>query len=119
MPKTRSNVNPAPVSAPEPVIVDEITPVSDQLEMRKPELIELVVERSGIKKRDAKPVVEAMLEILGETIAEGREANLRPFGKLKIMRMKQLSNARVITCKVRQVQTTDEDLTDPLAEAAE
>ncbi|MFY0680532.1 MAG: HU family DNA-binding protein [Thalassovita sp.] len=117
LPKTRSKAIETPT--PEPVVVEEITPESDQLELRKPELLEMVVERSGIKKRDAKPVVEAMLEVLGESLADGREMNLRPLGKVKIMRMKQLSNAVVLNCKVRQVQPVEPDALDPINEAAE
>ncbi|MBL4767212.1 MAG: HU family DNA-binding protein [Rhodobacteraceae bacterium] len=70
--------------------------------MRKKELIDLVVERSGIKKKDAKPTVEAVLAILGEAIASGRELNLQPFGKLRINRTEEKSNGRVIVCKLRQ-----------------
>ncbi|WP_323783292.1 HU family DNA-binding protein [Thalassovita sp.] len=105
--------------APDPVIVDETVPVSDELELRKAELIEMVVERSGVKKRFAKPAIEAALSILGEALADGREMNLHSLGKVKINRMKHLSNARVINCKVRQVLRTKNEENDPLAEAAE
>ena len=71
-------------------------------EMRKKELIDLVVARSGIKKKDAKPVVEAMLAVLGQAIGDGRELNLQPLGKLRINRSVQKSNGRVVVCKLRQ-----------------
>lgn len=70
--------------------------------MRKKELIDLVVERSGVKKKDAKPVVEAMLVVLGEAIADSRELNLHPMGKLKVRRVKQMPNGRVMVTKIRQ-----------------
>ena len=73
-----------------------------EADLKKRELIDLVVERSGIKKKDAKPVVEAMLAVLGETIAGGRELNLQPLGKLRINRAEEKGNGRVIVCKLRQ-----------------
>ena len=76
--------------------------VAAEPDLKKKELIDLVVERSQIKKKDAKPVVEAMLAILGETIASGRELNLQPLGKLRINRSTDKGNARIIVCKLRQ-----------------
>ena len=89
-----------PASAPKLVSVAD--PVVAEPDLKKKELIDLVVDRSGIKKKDAKPVVEAMLAVLGETIAEGRELNLQPFGKLRINRSIDKGNGRVIVCKLRQ-----------------
>ncbi|WP_424986163.1 HU family DNA-binding protein [Microbulbifer sp. S227A] len=87
-------------------------------EMKKKELVDLVVSRSGIKKKDAKPVVEAMLAVLGESIAEGRELNLQPFGKLRINRKVEKDNGRVTVCKLRQTSNATSDTT-ALAEAAQ
>ena len=94
--------------APEPVVVVP-NEVSAELPMRKKELIDLVVERSGIKKKDAKPVVEAMLAVLGETIGDGRELNMQPLGKLRINRSVERSNGRIIVCKIRQSTATSEN----------
>jgi DNA-binding protein HU-alpha len=70
--------------------------------MKKKELIEAVVERSGVRKKFAKPAMEAMMEILGEAIAEGRDLNLPPMGKIKHQRVKEASNARITVAKIRQ-----------------
>lgn len=109
-------------TAPEPVVV-AATPVVAEPAMRKKELIDQVVERSGIKKKDAKPVVEAMLAVLGEAVGEGRELNLQPLGKLRINRSEDRSNGRVIICKLRQSVATVESSSEkaktdaaPLAE---
>ncbi|MFU8880894.1 MAG: HU family DNA-binding protein [Rhodobacterales bacterium] len=77
-------------------------PVVSAPEMKKRDLLEKVVKRSGIKKKDAKPVVEAMLAVMGEALVEGRELNLPPFGKLKTNRIKDTGNARILNCKLRQ-----------------
>ncbi|WP_313851320.1 HU family DNA-binding protein [Parasedimentitalea psychrophila] len=109
------------VETPDPVFV-EADADGAGLPMRKKELIDLVVERSGIKKKDAKPVVEAMLAVLGEAIGSGRELNLQPLGKLRINRSVERSNGRIIVCKLRQStamgeNSSEEDNTgtDPLA----
>lgn len=86
----------------EPKLVEVKVPVVAKPELRKQEMIDLVVARSGMKKKDAKPVVEAALAVLGEALSEGRELNLRPMGKLKISRREEKANGTVIICRVRQ-----------------
>ena len=70
--------------------------------LRKRELIQRVVDRSGIKKRDAKPVIDAVLSELGEALAENRELVLPPFGKMKVNRQKSVQNGQVFVAKVRR-----------------
>ncbi|WP_370401253.1 HU family DNA-binding protein [Sulfitobacter sp. JB4-11] len=93
-PTPAAAAKPAVVAAPQSVIVGP--------QLRKKELIDDVVARSGIKKKDAKPVIEAMLAALGDALAEKRELVLPPFGKLKVRREKDMPNARVLTAKIRQ-----------------
>ncbi|WP_259986937.1 HU family DNA-binding protein [Sulfitobacter sp. S190] len=93
----------APAAAPvEAAVVNKLSLVVMGQELRKKELINLVVERSGIKKKDAKPVVEAMLSVLGEALSENREMVLQPLGRLKIQRAKELSDGRAMVLKLRQ-----------------
>lgn len=106
-------------AAPKPLVVRETTPVVADPALKKKELIDTVVERSGIKKKDAKPVVEAMLAVLGQAIAEGRELNLQPFGKLKINRSKEVQGGSVIVAKIRQSNAVATPPRDPVAKAAE
>ncbi len=116
--KSETAIN-AAAQAPDPEVVVNETPKITTPELKKKELIDTVVARSGIKKRDAKPVVEAMLAILGETIADGRELNLAPMGKLKITRMKKTTKAHIITTRLRRNEQHQSDAPDPLAQAAE
>ncbi|SPJ27178.1 HU family DNA-binding protein [Falsiruegeria mediterranea] len=102
-----------------PTAADVEVPSIDGPEMKKRELIDLVVDRAGIKKKDAKPAIEAALAVLGEAIASGRELNLQPLGKLRINRVEEKDNGRVIVCKLRQSNSTGPDEKEPLAEAAE
>jgi len=70
--------------------------------LRKKELIDRVVARSGIKKKDAKPTIEAMLAVLGEALSNGEELNLHPMGKMKVTRVIDKPNATVMVTKVRR-----------------
>jgi len=74
--------------------------------LRKVELIERVVARSGIKKKDAKPTIEAMLAVLGEALGNGEELNLHPMGKMKITRVIEKENATVLVTRVRRHKET-------------
>ncbi|MGB5864609.1 MAG: HU family DNA-binding protein [Sulfitobacter sp.] len=85
-----------------PSVVEALSPVLMGIELRKKELFDLVVTRSGLKKRDVKPVVEAMLAVLGDALAEQREMNLPPLGKIKVQRGKELPDGRALVLKLRQ-----------------
>ena len=70
--------------------------------LRKKELFEAVVERSGLKKGDVKLVVENTLAVLGEALKDNREMNLPPLGKIKAQREKKVSGGRMVITKIRQ-----------------
>lgn len=76
--------------------------VVDEAELKKKELVDMVVARTGVKKKYAKPAVEAMIDVLGEAIAEGRKLNLQPLGKIMHQRSKDTANARITIAKIRQ-----------------
>lgn len=102
--KTSSTSAPKPaakiVATPQEASLDVVASGPEPL--RKKELVEKIVLRSGIKKRDAKPVIEAMLAELGETLASGRELQLPPFGRVMINREKDVPNGKVMVVKIRQ-----------------
>ena len=95
---------PTPAAAPTIVAAPQAVVVGSQL--RKKELIDDVVTRTGMKKKDVKPIVEATIAALGEALTTNRELVLPPFGKLRVRREKEMSNARVLTAKIRQPKTT-------------
>ncbi|MFD1341932.1 HU family DNA-binding protein [Litorisediminicola beolgyonensis] len=88
-------------------------------EFKKKELIDAVVERSGLKKRDVKPVLEAALAVLGEALSEGRELNLEPFGKIKVQKVKQAAGAQVMVTRIRQSEPAASDADRALAQVGE
>ncbi|WP_223274698.1 HU family DNA-binding protein [Tateyamaria sp. syn59] len=94
------------------VVVDAPTPVVSGPMMRKKELVEAVVARSGLKKKDVKPAVEATLAVLGEALKEGRSMNLEPMGKVKINREKKLASGRMMVARIRQREPKLRDLAE-------
>ncbi|TDE40871.1 HU family DNA-binding protein [Antarcticimicrobium sediminis] len=111
----------APQTAPvEPYLGQTVEPAIGEPDLRKKELIAAVLARCEVKRRDAKPVIEAMLAVLGETLATGRGLNLEPMGKLHINRSEEKRGRRIVVCKLRQglnVPASDEqDDSDELDE---
>lgn len=100
-------------------VVKDVEPSVSEPELKKIDLINLVVERSGAKKKDVKPIIEATLEILGEAIASGRELNLQPFGRVKVNNTKELANAMVHSVRVRQSKNAKDSSDDASVDAAE
>ena len=92
---------PKTADAPAPQVVEETRPAITN-ELKKPELIDRVVALSGMKKKDAKPVVEAMLSVMGQAITDGEQLNLQPFGRLRVVKTKDLPNGQAVTLKLRR-----------------
>ncbi|TDL84104.1 DNA-binding protein [Palleronia sediminis] len=84
-------------------------------ELKKKDLIDRVVAASGAKKKDAKPVVEATLAVLGQALSDGEQLNLQPFGKLRIQRRKDMPNGQALTLKLRR-SAPSRNVTEALAE---
>lgn len=84
--------------------------------LKKQELIAKVVERSDVPKKHAKPVVEAMLAVLGDALGEGRELNLQPMGKAKSKRQKDTGKGHVIIANIRQTHAGAGALVEPAPE---
>ncbi len=106
---------PITASATKPAVKSTIQGVSqpEPTAMRKKQLIDAVVVRSGIKKKDAKPVIEAMLAVLGEAIAAGEDLNLPPFGKIKVTRQIDKDKAKVFVTRIRQSNAQPKISTPP------
>ncbi|ALG91935.1 hypothetical protein TQ29_10995 [Actibacterium sp. EMB200-NS6] len=87
--------------------------------MRKKELIDRVVEVSGMKKKDVKPIVEATLAVLGAALSNEETMNLPPMGKIVINRKKDLANGEVLMTRIRRSTKAAETGEEPLAEVSE
>lgn len=109
-------------------VVEEAAAAEEAEAFRKRDLIDAVVMRSGVKKRDVKPAVEAALAILGETLAQGQGLNLPELGKVKIQNQKSVGDVQVLNLRLRRKLADAETETksgdaesgkEGLAEAAE
>ena len=75
-------------------------------QLKKKEFFERVVDRSGVRKGEAKTAIEAALAVLGEALANGEELNLPPLGKIKVARQK--STPRGMAYNLRLVRNDAE-----------
>ena len=73
-----------------------------KVQLKKKEFFDRVVDRSGVRKGEAKTAIEAALAVLGEALANGEELNLPPLGKIKVARQK--STPRGIAYNLRLVR---------------
>jgi pyruvate/2-oxoglutarate dehydrogenase complex dihydrolipoamide acyltransferase (E2) component len=140
-PRKKAAAAPAQAPAQAPAVVTEtpsatVLPAPDVVRtLTKRDLIERVVETSGIKKKEVKPVVEAMLREMGEALSRGETLNLQPMGKGIVKARKAHENAEVVELRLRRSKQAMADASgpmgaksdteggdgprDPLAEAAE
>lgn len=71
--------------------------------VQKREFVDRVVESSGGKKSDVKPIVEATLEQLGRAFAAGETLVIHPFGRARVSMKKGLQNGgEVINLRLRR-----------------
>ncbi|SMY07879.1 HU family DNA-binding protein [Flavimaricola marinus] len=92
----------------------EIAPTL-KVQVKKKEFLERVVERSGMRRGDAKTAMEATLAILGEALANGEEVNIPPFGKAKVNREKETPRGNAYSLRLvrnRVDLTTQETLAE-------
>lgn len=75
--------------------------VAASLGIKKKEFLDEAVERSGVKKKYAKPAIEAALALLSEALIDEKKVNIPPLGKLKVNRKKDLPNAKVLKLSLR------------------
>ncbi|MZQ90718.1 DNA-binding protein [Frigidibacter albus] len=94
--------------------------------LRKKELVERVVAASGAKKKIAKDIVEATLQVLGEALAAGEQLVLPPFGNAHKTREKDTpSGGSTMTVRLRRAGAKkpgaegEETGTEGLADTAE
>ena len=87
--------------------------------LKKRELFERVKARAeGVKGKDVRVVMDAMLEELGLMLVEGKGLNARPLGTLKVQKHRTQPGADVVVCKLRR-KKPGAARKEPLADAAE
>ena len=70
--------------------------------LKKLDLLDRIVARSGLKRRDAKLALEATLSELRTVLEIGHELSVPPLGRVRIVKTKTLEGgASLLTLKVR------------------
>ena len=71
--------------------------------VQKREFVDRVVDATGAKKGDVKPIVEATLDQLGRAFASGETLVINPFGRARVSMKKDLQNGgEVINLRLRR-----------------
>lgn len=96
----------------------EASDAVSQTALKRRELLAQVVRRSEVKNKFAKPVLDAALDVIGAALAEGRDLNLAPMGRVKIMREIEQSGSRVLVARIRQTTGGADDRAHEDDEAA-
>ncbi len=98
-------VTPLNVASPKTKIAAAAVSVPQGEMVKKPEFIDRAVARTEVKKRDAKPAIEAALAVLADALEKGEELNLPPMGKLRVVKSKDIGDgAKVLTLKLRTMK---------------
>ncbi|WP_394152990.1 HU family DNA-binding protein [Loktanella salsilacus] len=95
----------ATATAPAPRVVGGNVDMPAGESIKKAAFIDRVIARGDLKKRDAKPAIEAALAELADLLAAGEELVLPPMGKIKAVKVKELTEgAQMLTLKLRTMK---------------
>jgi hypothetical protein len=84
--------------------------------LKKKDFVDRVAEKSGVKKADARSVVDTALTILSEALAAGDEVALPPLGRVRKMVTKDNGKIRAMTLRVQAISDGDTG-NEPLADS--
>jgi hypothetical protein len=90
--------------------------------LKKKDFMDRAIDKSGIKKADAKAGIDAALAVLAEALANGDDLILPPLGKLKVTREKANPKGRILILRLQLIPAGASDVSggsEPLAEAAD
>ena len=110
----------AKMAAPQTKIVNPAVSVPQGEMIKKPEFLDRAVERTDVKKREAKPAIEAALAVPAVSLINGEELNLPPMGKLRVVKSKDVGEgAKVLTLKLRTMKDGAGQGADPSPDEAD
>jgi DNA-directed RNA polymerase subunit H (RpoH/RPB5) len=91
------------------------------LMLKKKDFVDRVVKASGAKRGEAKGVIEATLQMLGDALVAGESLVLPPLGRLKVSRQIDKAGGDTLVIKLKRSSETGAKKTDEmgLAEPAE
>lgn len=68
---------------------------------KRRDLVQLVSERAGVKKSDARDLMDVILDEIAKALHEGKDLHLPPIGKISIKRRAEQANGDVLTAKIK------------------
>lgn len=92
--KAKPSAKPAPAE-----VVAEVIAARNVL--KKKDIVDRAVEVSGVKKKDARPAVEAAISVVLAALAAGNDISFPPHGKIRIVKSKDVPGGQMITAKIR------------------
>ncbi|NNK79303.1 MAG: hypothetical protein HKP40_11380 [Litoreibacter sp.] len=95
---------PRKVVASQPVTAPDSKTESSSVEtvvLRKKDLLEAVVAKSGLSKGNARRGLEATLDVIAEALADGSEISAAPLAKVRVTREKDTPNGKMLVCRVK------------------
>ncbi len=87
--------------------------------LKKKDFMDRAIEKSGLRKADAKAGVDATLAVLAEALSKGEEIILPPLGKLKVTREKAHPRGKILMLRLQLIPEGPGEFsggTEPLAE---
>jgi len=97
-------------------------PPSSRAKLGRRELLNRISEADGAKRGDTRNILDAILAEMNRALAEGRDLDLPPFGRLRLVRKKTgKDGGPALVCRVRlddpsRVKTGKETLAKPSEE---
>ena len=82
--------------------VTDATDAADAPVMKTKDLIEAVAPNVSLKKKDLRPVMEAIFKAMGEAIDDGKSLAIPPLGKVLVKRARKGENADTIVLRLRR-----------------
>lgn len=76
------------------------TEIQPRLQLRMRDILERVVDRSGMRKGEARTAIEATMAVIGEAIENGEDIDLPGFGKLKLQREKETPRGKAYVMRL-------------------
>lgn len=99
--KPATGARPTPKPTPAAAKADAAPKTTKVDMLRKKELIERVVDQTGMRKGEARKAVEATLGVLAGTLDSGQDVNLPPLGKIKVAKTRETGGTKVLSCRIR------------------
>lgn len=83
----------------------DVTQTNDDL-VKKGDLLDQVVDMTGVKRADAKSVMEALFSVMGDHLRADKQMQLPPLGKVKVVKSKPVGQgATALTLRIRTPNT--------------